>query len=306
MTIFEPLWYSALESLDGSVNIPAWSDHIIVPSAMTVISKDGHDFLVDQPTLEHRASGESVFVHSTLNVQPKPRMLADFITLGFAPAERIAAYARTWGNLGLCNDGLPYGGHPGFWYAPVIPFHNHSPECLLRPIPETNYLVYEPLDWWRRYARQAKAMLEIASALHKGTLGQDADWRSLFDGEPLPSGYGHYQGNGTMLTLSVEAWLGQGIVVPHFQWRGPETTISLYHQNQLFGALTVQLVMAVARALGRWRCSVCDEPYTPNRRPRDGENHYCNRCRKLEGNRIRAQRYRNRRKEASNGQEEST
>src|SRR5437870_3100695 len=41
-----------------------------------------------------------------------PGMLTDFLRLGDASPDRIAAYAATWGVLGICKDGWPYTHNP--------------------------------------------------------------------------------------------------------------------------------------------------------------------------------------------------
>ena len=63
----------------------------------------------------------------------------------------------------------------------------------------------------------------------------------------------------------------------------------------LFGALGVALAQAVAGASFAW-CFGCGSMYSPKRAPRDGEAHYCDRCRR-EGVPLRDAKRRQRERE---------
>jgi hypothetical protein len=60
----------------------------------------------------------------------------------------------------------------------------------------------------------------------------------------------------------------------NFLWvrTGPKTHLEA---NGLFDALVAQLILAINRSQGFVMCSSCGELYTPKRRPRPNQRHYC-------------------------------
>ncbi|MCI0485773.1 MAG: hypothetical protein L0229_04145 [Blastocatellia bacterium] len=79
------------------------------------------------------------------------------------------------------------------------------------------------------------------------------------------------------------SWVWTTKIEPRTQFRGVG----------LFGALVMQLMMAVSRTDGFAICSACHEPYIPKRRPRFRQNNYCPKreCRYLAASRVASARY---------------
>src|SRR5262249_34483032 len=115
----------------------------------------------------------------------RSHLLEGFIGLAEAKAEEIANYARKYGVLGICRHELP----PSHATAPDLPRRllnrvtrvaaNVHVEpgptsiatglfdrCPRRRLRNGHY--WEPLDTWRKFARDAKAMLACASSLRSG------------------------------------------------------------------------------------------------------------------------------------------
>jgi hypothetical protein len=99
-------------------------------------------------------------------VRPGPGMLEDFVKLADARDQAILKYARKWGPLWAC-------GHRCYWQ------HNRF-GC--RPVESSDdqyYTRWEPLDYWRDFAKEARATLRIAHKLNSGQPGDPEDWRAI-------------------------------------------------------------------------------------------------------------------------------
>jgi hypothetical protein len=83
-----------------------------------------------------------------------------------------------------------------------------------------------------------------------------------------------------ILRMILTRWLRLGDMRLGFDWTGTGPTLKLVFGGAgLFGALGVQLLLAVARTKGFTFCSACGLPFTPKRRPRADERHYHPTCR---------------------------
>ena len=102
------------------------------------------------------------------------------------------------------------------------------------------------------------------------------------------------------ISVAVNGWLELGHVLPLFSWGGTGPALvtlgarvswfnresqaewlpnmPLLQGTSLFGALAVQLLMAVSRTGGLAICSGCGAPYVPKRRPNPRRRRYCPQC----------------------------
>jgi hypothetical protein len=62
--------------------------------------------------------------------------------------------------------------------------------------------------------------------------------------------------------------------------------------SELYGALAIQLLMAVSRSSGVETCDGCGKFYTPTRQPREGDHHFCDECGRKAATRLAQQRRR--------------
>jgi hypothetical protein len=161
------------------------------------------------------------------------------------------------------------------------------------------------LSAWHRYAHIAQAIIDIAARLHQGKPVSDKYiWKDarieLF--AVTDEGFTEdYQLQAFAISVAVNGWLELGGVRPYFLWEGgrpPTVTLGpailwwfkpasraymlriMPHLQgtTLFGALGVQLLMAVSRAAGFAVCSACGKVYMPKRRPNPKRRRYCGRC----------------------------
>ena len=80
------------------------------------------------------------------------------------------------------------------------------------------------------------------------------------------------------LAWIIADWLRIGDVRPRPLWRGEQPTLVLSSPG-LFGALAIQLLLAMQRSDGVATGSSCGRAYTPVRRPKQHQRRYCPECR---------------------------
>jgi hypothetical protein len=196
----------------------------------------------------------------------------------------ILAFARRYGPLQLCGHGLPA---------------SHRGEDDEGRVYKCRPSRREPVDRWLHYVANARAILEIASAMRQGSLAERRDWDELY--KSWRNEDGTFGGAEQILhDLS-----GQGLPVPRdliapLQWLHlrevvndwvnvsnvrPEVSRSWTGKGSapgielvgvgIFGALAVQLLAAIAGAHGTYFCCGCGDPYQASRRPRTDQRHYC-------------------------------
>jgi hypothetical protein len=243
---------------------------------------------------------------SDTEIQPPADLLARFVRLADAPPRKIATFAASYGVLGICEHGDVW----THWKFSTSPF-SYDADCA--PLLwKKDHGFWEPLSSWRLYSGQARAMLNIAACLHGNPpkCGRIEDWARLgkFGGE-----LGNIDHERFCLATAVNIWILDSSIRPYLEWGrfyGRDNgSVGMVLANTkaaaggLFGALSVQLAMAVARSEGLAICSACGAAYIPPRRPRVDENNYCESCGKRAAWRNAARRYRAQKKRRATDQE---
>jgi hypothetical protein len=224
-------------------------------------------------------------------------MLRGFARLGDVPETRfparLEAFARRWGVLGLCQHGLP-ATHP--ITAEMLPL---EAPCGLWMTPTAT----EPVALWREYARQARAVLDVAAALVSEEVAatelrpdlpsptaaeqEAAAWSIALrrfpprsDAPPAILDYLEGPDRVTqrrwLLDRAIARWTNvAGIqLVPDFAG-GQPVRLGV---RSLFGALAVQLLFAAVCAPFTRSCAGCGKLFSPSRKPRGEEKSWCPRC----------------------------
>jgi hypothetical protein len=221
-------------------------------------------------------------------------VLDEFIGLAECSDSEILNYARTWGVLELCQHHLPY-------------LHGSSHEHLRLPLPDPAFtsrrtttsecfpLGTEPLEVWRFFSRQARALLRIAANLQQGTPGESDHWSLVLRDRVSPKQDVGRQRN--CWAAAVESWMTLGDVRPRIDLMNHRIT---WAGTDLFGELAVQLALAGVRADGQVHCTICGRGYAPRKQIVRGGVHYCPdpRCQKVASAR-RAARYRGSKSESA-------
>lgn len=231
-------------------------------------------------------------------ITPSAGMLEEFVALSDASEKKYLEYACRWGLLELCKE----------HHEPT----NHNQQC--EPIVASRSVVFgttdtaarehrqellsvgEPVSAWRTLARFARSLLNIASNLHQGDLGNDEDWEILHYDDAGFLGWNHAEKRKekdfsniefekTLIADGVNTyWLGSGGVQPRINWQGSRPIITFEcpkPYGKLFANLAIQLMMAISQLDSLAICSACGKSYAPSRRPKKGQRRYCPRCKKV-------------------------
>jgi predicted RNA-binding Zn-ribbon protein involved in translation (DUF1610 family) len=203
-------------------------------------------------------------------------------------AKGVGRFASRFGVLGLCAHGLP---------------NSHDKQCGLMYVAERSWnpVFYEPIDQWINFASCARAMLNVAAALHQGDTATESDWETIYrdaDGRgDIHELVKLFRDRPTMakgfLAGRVNSWMGIGDVAPLLHWGDPASTSPQFRlTGGTFGLLAVQLMVSVSKTNKVFSCDGCGEAYLRGgRRPTSGNRNYCTDCGKKGANRHRQQLY---------------
>jgi hypothetical protein len=217
-------------------------------------------------------------------VEPGKRMLQDFINLNDADDLGILKYAQRWGVLALCTHRWPS-------------THNWPSDFLTRSVVEWCLPTgREPLDVWRKFTRRAALTVNVAAHLNRGALFDPQQWlQTVWEldapGESLPPKqvlmglFGTTSKQRSWLARLVNEWLWLADVRPALSWNKDVKALQLSfgspYSGTLFGALGIELMLAVSGQGDFATCSGCGQPYLrAKRRPKTGQANYCNDCNK--------------------------
>jgi hypothetical protein len=229
-------------------------------------------------------------------VVPEPGFLERFVELAEARDERILSFARRWGVLRLCKHDLPAYHPEGAWFgtglirsktrwarSPFASGRTWQPQTQCHWRGETEGKGWEPVDAWRMWARRSRAMLALATELHRGRPGDREDWLKASGADEYPGSDLHIdqrpeQRWNTFVSI-LQEWLWLPKVLPWIDRRDGRLIITLNSWSGLFGAVVLQLVFAASRSDGLSICSGCKNAYTPTQRPARDRRRYCDTCR---------------------------
>ena len=224
---------------------------------------------------------------------PPGHALESFMRLDEASAERILAFAAAWGPVN--DEGFEeLGDEPDriLWH-----FSEYLGDGRRR----------EPVDGWRRRARQIAALLRGAASLQKGEPITLADRKDMLYGGHLandgtkrlaarvvdsrgtercllPTNASLDQQRSAVASLAAE-WIPTSdlVLVPRWEPEGHSATVGirfLAQRQPLIAVLGVELAAALSSPSGLWGCDGCAYPYTPTRTPRRDRRRFCPECSK--------------------------
>lgn len=202
----------------------------------------------------------------------------------FQSSEDIPPFAVRFGTLQLCAHGLPISHTSRFvsLWGDDKQYADRHPGCL----PDGDWIP-EPVDRWMDFSNAARALLNIAAAIHSGSPLRREDWAAaykafLVDQDDLPKDGAWelehpLQESALMLSDFVNEWLAMGDVRPRLEWELGDPQIEF--KTSTFGAIGVQLMQAVTRVHGLTLCSSCGRPYLrQGRKAPAGRRNYCPDC----------------------------
>lgn len=228
-------------------------------------------------------------------------LLPTFINLVDAPAEKIVNFAKKWGVLNLCTHDVPAGHDPEYWPTKLIEAYP-SPQlkapgwtsefpimlgtwhCCLATGDYDKGLRWESVQAWRHWSRVGRATLNVAARLRSNKIGPEAEWRIACTTEGFPAGPGSWalpkdiNEGWRVISGYLNYWLKLGSASLFTEVTGKRIGI-VVGKGSLFGALAVQLSLAISGADGPVVCSNCKDFYVAQRRPRLEQDNYCPSCR---------------------------
>jgi hypothetical protein len=209
-------------------------------------------------------------------VGPSAGMFEAFYKLADAPPQSVLRFTRKYGVLRICEHGLPCG-HIAEISDQCYPLGWHDRQ------PQQQIHCWEPLEAWRTFSRQALALTKVADRLLQSKVGRPEDWQAVYARSGLKAPWWHPDVNAERVLIPelVNEWLKLGDVRPTVDWNAHQEkpTVKLGGSG-LFGALAVQLALAVGQSAGFAVCEHCRKEYPPTaRRPKAGQRHFCPECR---------------------------
>jgi len=236
--------------------------------------------------------------HDGHRALPDFELLSEFVRLAdeSVAETRVLAFARRWGLLGLCPHGLPrthdrnripYSIGFGLWLI-------GDWTC------SSGVETPEPIEGWRYWARQARALVALIASLRMDDVGAIEHWETLWS--PGSWVHGDLWARATdvieeirldlhdrvideigvqrdQLAKSVETWLRLASVELKVNWFGDRPQPVLTNAT-LFDTIGMLILFLGGDLSGFALCSGCHAPFIPGRRlgPRDRAR-YCVACR---------------------------
>lgn len=235
---------------------------------------------------------EHPFDSGVLFTRPAAGMLERFLKLADAPDRRILDFAAKYGVLGICRHGLPAGHNSPLDRTCVhtVPAGRRKGCYVPTRREKGKSFLWEPLSAWRALSHEALILANIADGLVRGELGERDDWRAVCVRARVsfPWSFERLEYKASLgvrrfiLAEATRAWLVMGNVRPTVIWESAHKKPSVQLSGRgLFGALAVQLALAIGQSAGYGICDHCRAQYAPEkRRPKVGQRHFCPLCRK--------------------------
>jgi hypothetical protein len=195
--------------------------------------------------------------------QPDSRLLTRFIELADASDDKILAYARQYGRLGLCLHGE------------LQHLASDNPACIQIG---RNARFVEPVERWRENIKRVRALLNAIAQFSKSRKISD---RTLIDLNPGPAALRKARIAGwSFIAAWTQMWLRAFRVQPVILYdpRTKRFHARLRGRPGLGSALALQLMTLACQSKGIAICSSCARPFPPKRRPTPTRESYCPKC----------------------------
>ena len=196
---------------------------------------------------------------------PDARLLTWFIELAGASDERILAYARRYGRLGLCEHGELQ--------------HLANDDCLPT---RRGAMFAEQLEHWRGKAIHARALLNAIAQFSKSGKVSDTTLSAL---HPTLRSSAAVLRKARLAGWSfilgwTRIWLRAFRVRPEILYdrRAKRFHVRLRGRPGLGSALALQIMTLACQSRGIAICSGCAQPFPPKRRPSLTRESYCPKC----------------------------
>lgn len=210
-------------------------------------------------------------------------------------AEGVLHFAERYGVLELCEHSIPAPHTP----PPGSFAFGELGQCL--PLGAESQQHWEPIERWLHFVRGARALLQIAAALHQGHPGKGDDWAIVYEDFSDREGFDtirqrprSVEDDRDHFQLWVGEWLRWGRPAFSFSWLEREPQVTVWAHT--FGHLALQLVSSATRLHGLAWCIECGQAYLANRKPQAGRRNYCQECGETAASRNRQREYQSRKR----------
>jgi predicted RNA-binding Zn-ribbon protein involved in translation (DUF1610 family) len=199
--------------------------------------------------------------------RPNGRLLTRFIELVDASDDKILAYARQYGRIGLCKHGE------------LQHLASDYPECIQDGL---GGKFVEPVERWRENAKHARALLNAIAQFSKS--GKVADQTLIALNPKLGLSAAALREarttDGAFIAAWTQIWLRACKVRPVivYDLRSKRFHFRLQGRPGLGGALAMQLMTLASKSKGIASCSSCARLFSPKRRPSAARESYCPNC----------------------------
>lgn len=133
------------------------------------------------PILEYRWGAPS---EDRVFAGPGMSCLNSFIRLDEGPeaefGERVVAFAKRWGPLGICRHGKP---HLHRTPGGCSPLGSQVAAAGSAETGEPDYMYWEPLSAWARYVKQLSGLFSLGVELRQELPGRREDWEAVKAGD---------------------------------------------------------------------------------------------------------------------------
>ena len=199
--------------------------------------------------------------------RPDSRLLTQFIELADASDDKILAYARQYGRLGLCEHGE------------LQHLASDYPDCLQRG---RQAMFVERVERWRENARRVQALLNAIAQFSKSKKVSDQTLIALNPNLSLSAAALRQAriAGWSFIAAWTQMWLSAFRVRPVILYdpRTKRFRARLRGRPGLGSTLALQLLTVACQSNGIAICSSCAQPFPPKRRPSPTRESYCPKC----------------------------
>lgn len=250
-----------------------------------------------------RVAGDRLVFRNRMNpsdpgaveVAPSRRVLEEFLELANDKDGRgVERFAKAWGPLGVCR------------HDRSLLSCGQCREPRLMPDLSAGRLFahWEPLETWRRLAREVGAFVHMAYSLQKGQSVRAADaevFGSQLRGFYLGSTVAEQQ---RLFAVEISVWLSRAGTRPWFTWNDGKQIRGLGFDG-VFGAVGAQLFALLGTPFAV--CASCGDLFELERQPRAGSRSWClkHKCQLARGAQV-ARDFRERERTAKASRSRST
>ena len=250
-------WLDLASGEDAIVDRPA--DALAWDIAPSVTLENGTLVFRYEPA--RRRSGKLYLKRA--KARPDSRLLTRFIELADASDDKILAYARQYGRLGLCRHGE------------LQHLASDDPDCIQTG---RQAMFVEPVERWRENVKRVRALLNAIAQFSKSRRVSD---RTLIALNPKPAALRKARIAGwSFIAAWTQMWLRAFRVRPVILYdpRSKRFHARLRGRPGLGSALALQLMTLACQSKGIAICSSCARPFPPKRQPTPTRESYCPKC----------------------------